>query len=453
MASDPRNIALDILTDWDASRRTLDQTLALHTQVVSALPPKDKNLCNALVFGVLRSRIFLDHLITGFSNIPLKKIEPAVRYILRLALFQMTRMDRIPDFAAIDTAVNMAKKKAGKKASGFVNAVLRNAAKNWQTRDLPDKDKFPLDHLSISYSIPLWLTKRWASRFGAEKTEHIFRRINSIPDITLRVNTLKTDRDSLESLIKQHAKTTGKTELACQGLHITGPDTSIEEMDAFIKGLFQVQDEAAQIVTEILAPEPGERILDACAGLGGKTGHIAQMMADNGALTALDVSENKVTAMKKEAERLGIHILETRSLDLLKTSVKDFTGYFDRVLVDAPCSGLGVLKRNPDTKFKRTINDIRKMAATQKKILNAAAGLVRPGGILVFAVCSCEQEENEAVIEHFLNKRKDFSIDKDAQFDKYSTLMTRDGFLRTYPAAAGMDGFFAARLKRKARQQ
>ena len=221
--------------------------------------------------------------------------------------------------------------------------------------------------------------------------------------------------------------------------------------------MFQIQDEAAQIVTDFLAPLPNEKILDACAGLGGKTGHIAQLMENKGTIIASDVDPKKLESLELESKRLGIDIIHTKPLNLLKTSIKDFNFYFDRVLIDAPCTGLGVLRRNPDTKWDRSKNDIARLSGQQKKMLNSAANLVKPGGLLVYAVCSCEKEENEDVIHHFLNKRKDFSIDKDFKSNNYDSLITslidslitREGFLKTYPDANNMDGFFAARLKRK----
>ncbi len=453
MVSDPRHIALNALTSWHASPHTLDRSLEKHSNEISALTKKDKNLCNALIFGVLRHRNFLDHIISAFSNTPLKKIKPLPLYILRIALFQVIYMDRVPDFAAINTAVNIAKKQAGKKTAGYINAVLRAACTNWSKVDLPDKAKKPDAYLSINYSIPIWLAKKWINTFGFKDAETLCDQINTIPEITLRVNTLKTDRSSLLELMGNHVKTIETTPYADQGLCFTSPDMPIREMEEFNQGLFQIQDEAAQMVTQLLAPEPGERILDACAGLGGKTGHIAQMMKNKGTLTAVDVEAEKLNTLTLEAKRLGIDIVRTKSADLLKMSIKNFGDYFDRVLIDAPCTGLGVLRRNPDTKYKRTKKDIQRLAGKQKKMLNAAANLVKPGGILVFAVCSCEKEENEEVVEHFLNKRKDFSIDKDVQSDNYLKLITEDGFIKTYPAANNMDGFFAARLKRKPKQQ
>lgn len=451
MIKDPRHIALNVLCFWHKTSSTLDKSLENYSEEISGLSKNDRSLCNALIFGVLRHREFIDHTLCAFSNIPFKKIDITPLYLLRIALFQILYMDRIPAFAAINTAVDIAKKTSGKKTAGFINAVLRNAAKNGSKVTLPNSKTEAAKFISIQYSLPLWLSRKWHHGFGFEKLRLLCRQINTIPQITLRTNTLKIDRQSLAQKLSLVAKNIQLTEYADQGISFTSPSIPIREFDAFKLGLFQIQDEAAQIVTQLLAPEPEEKVLDACAGLGGKTGHIAQLMENKGIIVAADVEPKKLESLESDAKRLGIEIIRTKPISLLKTTIKDFDFYFDRVLIDAPCTGLGVLRRNPDTKWKRSKNDIARLSAKQKKMLNAAANLVKPGGVLVYAVCSCEREENEEVIHTFLNKRKDFSIDTHFESGNYSRLMTRDGFLKTYPDTNNMDGFFAARLKRKSR--
>jgi 16S rRNA (cytosine967-C5)-methyltransferase len=364
-------------------------------------------------------------------------------------------------FAAINTAVDIAKKTAGKKPAGFVNAVLRAAAKGAPGVSFPDPKKDGAKFISIQYSLPLWLAKKWIQNFGFKATCSLGKQINVIPPITLRTNTLKTDRERLAGLLESRGKNIAFTPAAAQGICFTNPAMPVHEMEEFQLGLFQVQDEAAQIVTEFLAPEPGEKILDTCAGLGGKTGHMAQLMENRGIVVAADLDGRKLESLESEGERLGIDIIQTRQINLLTASINDFDGYFDRVLLDAPCTGLGVLGRNPDTRWKRSRKDIERLAGKQKKMMGTAANLVKPGGILVYAVCSCEREENEAVVQAFLSKRKDFSIDHSFDSDPscrstnrfastqlISAGLLSGGCLKTYPAAANMDGFFAARFKR-----
>ncbi len=449
MIQDPRHIALNVLLFWHKASNTLDAALETYSKEISLLDPKDKKLCNALIFGVLRQREAIDWIIDEFSNIDLKIISINLLYILRIALFQIIYMDRIPVFAAINTSVDIAKKLAGRKKAGFINAVLRKASTNYTKISLPDSNKNPSKFISIKYSLPLWLSKKWIRVFGFESTQKLGSQINTIPYITIRTNTLKTKRQDLLQKLSLKVKSIQKTDYAQEGLSFSSPDVPIHELGEFKQGLFQVQDEAAQIITHFLGPKPGEKILDACAGFGGKTGHVAQVMENRGVIVAVDTGEKKLESLKRDMQKLGIDIVMTKAINILKTTIKDFDSYFDRVLIDAPCTGFGVLRRNPDTKWKRSKNDIIRLGAKQKKMLNAAANLVKPGGLLVYAVCSCEKEENENVIDTFLEKRTDFSIDKNFKSDRYEQFITQEGFLKTYPHINSMDGFFAARLMRK----
>ena len=449
MIQDPRHTALNVLLFWHKASNTLDTALETYSKEISLLDPKDKKLCNALIFGVLRQREAIDWIIDEFSNIDLKKISINLLYILRIALFQIIYMDRIPVFAAINTSVDIAKKLGGRKKAGFINAVLRKASTSYTKISLPDSNTNPSKFISVQYSIPLWLSKRWIGAFGFENTQKLGSQINTIPYITIRTNTLKTKRQNLLQKLSLKVKSIQNTDFVQEGLSFSSPDVPIHELAEFKQGLFQVQDEAAQIITHFLDPRSGEKILDACAGFGGKTGHVAQVMENRGVIVAVDTGEKKLESLKRDMQKLDIDIVMTKTINILKTTIKDFDFYFDRVLIDAPCTGFGVLRRNPDTKWKRSKNDIIRLGAKQKKMLNAAANLVKPGGILVYAVCSCEKEENEDVIDKFLEKRTDFSIDKNFKSDRYEQFITQEGFLKTYPHINSMDGFFAARLIRK----
>ena len=450
MKVDSRQTAFKILMRCHKNTCTLDKSIDDAQNELESLPQKDRNLCNAIVFGVLRHREFLDFIIKSFSKQPFVKLDIQVLYILRMALFQLVFLDRIPSFAAINTSIELAKKRTNKGAAGFINALLRNADQNRHTLVLPDPNKNLLAHICTQHSFPTWLIKRWIQVHGADKTQSLCQSINTIPPITLRVNPLKIERKSLGALLETQDISVDYTKESPQGIHISSPGKSITEIDGFAEGFFQIQDEAAQLVSQILDPKPGETILDACAGLGGKSCHIGQLMNNQGVVIAADLEAHKLESLTSEAQRLGIENIQTRQIDLLKVTIKDFDGYFDRVLLDAPCTGLGVMRRNPDTKWKRTLKDILRLCAQQKKMLNAAANLVIPGGILVYAVCSCEPEENEQVITAFLEKRKDYSLDtmEDISAFPNASFKTMDHCFKTYPHALHMDGFFAARLKR-----
>ncbi|MFO7913807.1 MAG: 16S rRNA (cytosine(967)-C(5))-methyltransferase RsmB [Desulfotignum sp.] len=444
MALDTRKTALHILLHAAKKKTTLDRALDAFRPQLAGLTQQDKNLCHAIVFGVLRHRNFLDFIIQAFSNTKIARMDLAVLYILRMAIFQMRFLDRVPDFATINTAVDLAKARGGKKIAGFVNAVLRNAARKIDSLMWPDRHKTLVEHISVVHSIPLWLAQRWLDRYGPDTTLELCRYVNQIPPVTLRTNTLKTSRPELGRLLTDAGHKIDFTQFSPDGILLAGTGIDVEDLTGFAGGLFQIQDEAAQLVSRILDPQKEETILDACAGLGGKTLHLAQLMENTGQITAVDTEENKLAQLASEAQRLGITCVETRVLDLRKADISDFPGFFDRVLVDAPCTGLGVLRRNPDTKWERSVQDIQRMAARQKRLLNRAANLVKPGGTLVYAVCSCEKEENEEVVAAFLKARKDYVLNPmDHLYGRAC-----DRFFTTFPDTMGMDGFFAARFTR-----
>jgi 16S rRNA (cytosine967-C5)-methyltransferase len=444
MAFDTREAALEILLQTEQKHATLDRVLDAASSDLAHLSQPDKNLCYAIVFGVLRHRNFLDHIIRSFSRIPLTRMDLPVLTVLRMALFQLRFLDRVPDFAAIDTSVNLIKTRNGKKTAGFVNGVLRNAVRRFHTMALPDPHTDLLGHITIVHSIPEWLAKRWVARFGPDQILELCRTINQVPPLTLRANTLKTTRSDLSGILTAAGYDVRLTSLSPHGISIMGSGIRIEGLPGFDQGLFAVQDEAAQLVSLMLDPKPHHTVLDACAGLGGKTLHMAQIMGGQGRITAMDTDPGKLDLLTAETHRLGAGDIQCLALDLMKADQTDFPQYFDRVLVDAPCTGLGVLRRNPDSKWKRSFQDIGRMAGQQKKLLNAAANRVKPGGILLYAVCSGEPEENEQVVAAFLKKRKDYILEPVT--DCFGLPMDR--YLTTFPNGMDMDGFFAARLKR-----
>ncbi len=444
MAVDTRRTALQILLHAAKKKTTLDRALDAFRPQLAGLTQQDKNLCHAIVFGVLRHRNFLDFIIQAFSNTKIARMDFAVLYILRMAVFQMRFLDRVPDFAAINTAVDLAKDRGDKKIAGFVNAVLRNAVRKIDSLVWPDQHKALVEYISVVHSIPLWLAQRWLDRYGPDTALALCRHVNQIPPVTLRTNTLKTSRPELGRLLTDAGHKIDFTSFSPDGILLASTGIHVEDLTGFAGGLFQIQDEAAQLVSRILDPQKDETILDACAGLGGKSLHLAQLMENTGQITAVDTEENKLVQLASEAQRLGITCVETQVMDLHKADISDFPKFFDRVLLDAPCTGLGVLRRNPDAKWERSVPDIQRMAARQKRLLNRAANLVKPGGTLVYAVCSCEKEENEAVVAAFLKARKDYALNPMGDFYGYAC----DRFFTTFPDTMGMDGFFAARLTR-----
>ncbi len=452
MAPDVRKEALAILSELEKERPdTLDRMLDAHRAADQNRHPRDQAFLQALVFGILRSRNRLDWIIRHFSKTPFRKIAPDVKNVLRLGVYQILYMDRVPDSAAVNTAVKLAKRVAAPWTVKYVNGLLRSVARNPDDVKFPDTAKNPVPALSVRKSLPEWLVQRWLSRFGQDQCVQLCNAVNTIPPLTLRTNTLKTTRASLVADLDKSASSTIRTPHAPEGILLYGLQASLPSIPGFAEGKFQVQDEAAQLVAHILAARPGLRILDACAGLGGKTGHIAQLLENEGEVVALESVDKKLTALEIEMFRLGISIVKPARHDLTIPPDPAIFGTFDRILLDAPCSGLGVLRRNPDTRWHRTTADLKRYAVRQQTFLNHLAPLVKAGGLLVYAVCSMEPEENEAVVHPFLSRNRLFEqidIPVDSINDP-SSVVASDNYLRTLPHRHNMDGFFAVCLKRR----
>ncbi len=450
MVNNARKTSLYILNTLDQGNKTLDNILDEVLSQHIFFSKKDRALLQALVYGVLRWRAKLDWIIDYFSKTRLKKIDPKVLNVLRLGLFQIISLDRIPVSAAVNTSVEMTKSLAAPYVVRFVNGLLRNAARNYKQVPFPDEDSDPISAISVKKSFPKWLLERWLNRFGLEETLLLCDAINTIPPLTVRCNTLKTRREKLLMLLEKDVEKAKCTGVAPDGVFFFNPKKSIPEMKAFEDGLFQVQDEAAQLVTFLLNPKPGETVLDACAGLGGKTGHISQMMNNRGKLIAMDNNPNKLHRLQSEMVRLGISMVTPLTHDLNDPAVAKSIKQFDRILLDAPCSGLGVLRRNPDAKWSILEQDLIRHAKRQTIFLDNLAHQVKPEGFLVYCVCSTEPEENESVIKGFLKKHKDFAIEKNPEGlpDKARSLLSGNGYLKTFPHLHNMDGFFAVCMKR-----
>jgi 16S rRNA (cytosine967-C5)-methyltransferase len=450
MAHDPRKTALDVLNTLTRGKKTLDSILRDIPQGDRYLSRRDRALFTAMVYGVLRWRSRLDHVIAHFSNTPIQKIEPAVLNVLRLGLFQIIYLDRIPDSAAVNTSVEMTKQIGASRAVGFVNALLRRSAANYSNVHFPAFETDPVAYLSADQSLPGWLAQRWLKRYDKETILTLCDTINSIPPITIRTNTLKTTREQLTLSLESEVERIESTTTAPDGIKLINPKQSIPDLPAFKNGWFQVQDEAAQLVTLLLNPQPEESVLDACAGLGGKTAHIAQLMQNKGSVTAMDKDEKKLQQLDSEMQRLNIPIVHTHCHDLNSALDKKKVDVFDRILLDAPCSGLGVLRRNPDIKWNSTEKSLKRHANMQKRFLETLAPMVKSNGVLVYSVCSIEPEENEAVIRAFLKNHPEFGIDKNPgklPETMLSLIEPTTGF-KTLPILNDMDGFFLARLKR-----
>ncbi len=482
MKPDPRKLAVSVLSALDARPNlTLDRHMErLREESHSALAaPRDAAFFQALVYGAVRRRGYLDHVISRLSKTPPDEIDPPVKQILRLGLFQLFFMDRVPDAAAVHTSVEMSKSLKKKWISGYVNGVLRNAARKRNRIPLPSRARDFAQWLSVTQSMPRWLVDRWIFRFGRQTAESLCAACNEIPPLTIRANALRHSREEVAAAILagqaagrrparisekpsggdlsgEPGRKTGEIEIvptkfSPDGLILRGVSGAVMSVPTFTGGGFQVQDEAAQIASLLLAPRPGERTLDACAGSGGKTGHLARLMDDRGELVAADCAPEKLKRLEGEMARLGVRCAAARVLDLNAPLPEDL-GTFDRILVDAPCSGLGVLRRNPDGKWKAAGEDLGRYAARQSRFLKRLAPVLRPGGRMVYAVCSMEPEEGHEIAKAFLAAHPDFAPipDQGAVPPSVSPPLDRLGRFTSRPDLHGMDGFFAAGFVRSA---
>jgi len=445
-SSNPRQAACSVLLRIHKEGSYADQLMDREL-TGGKLSGPDRGLFAELVFGVLRRQGTLDYILTGLLTQPLLRLEPQVLIFLRLGLYQLMYLDRIPESAAVNESVNLAKQTLP-RASGLVNAVLRNYLRNKDTVTFPDPVAAPADSIAARHSHPAWLVKLWFSQIGEAETELLAEASSRQPPLTLRANTLKTTRDEL----LQTFATNGISAAACRysphGIQVEGRH-HIPGLPGFREGLFAVQDEASQMVAFLLDPQPGERVLDTCAAPGGKATHLAQLMGNQGELLAMDNSASKLPLILESSVRLGITNIRTRAADLLQSAALPAAA-FDRVLLDAPCSGLGVIRRNPEAKWRLTSDDITRLAAVQKTMLKNAVRLLKPGGVLVYSTCSTTLQENEEVVRDFLSRHSDCMIeDLKKVCPEYRELFTEDGMFRAWPHRHGMDGFFAARLRKK----
>ena len=445
----PRAICLDILNRVEKADLHPDRLLTDSFKRYRYLTSLDRSFLTELTYGIIRWRGKLDWVIRHFSKIPLERIELETFNILRLGLYQILFLSRTPSSAAVNESVELAKRIRGKGGAGFVNAVLRSSIRQKDEIRYPDIAGDPARHLSVVQSHPLWLVQRWVKEVGVEEAVNICTFNNQISSLTLRVNTLKTNRGNLMEKLGQEELKSLPTTYSEEGIVIQDPPPT-SELPFLKEGLYILQDEASQLVTSILDPKPGERILDACAAPGGKTTHMAQKMKNQGEIYALDLNKGKLDLIEEMCQRLGVRIVKTINGDAAKPLPILQGLKFDRILADVPCSGFGTLRRNPDLRWKRGEKDIKRLSELQSSILRNLSIYVKEGGILVYSTCTVFHEENEDVVETLLKGYPEFQLDwmDKVLSGKYHPFV-RNGYFKTFPPRNEMDGFFVARLRKE----
>jgi 16S rRNA (cytosine967-C5)-methyltransferase len=431
----------------------------LHAMLDREVPSRERALTVELVYGVLRHRSFLDWRLQHVADRPLHRLPVLVLTALRLGAYQLLLLTKIPPSAAVNESVALIKSGRPVRSSstrdwtGFVNAILRALTRQPPPAP-PDPHADPVAAYAVLYSCPTWLTRRWVERFGAEHAESICRATTAIPPLTIRANTLRVTRDVLAERLRQSGHAVGPALVSPVGLTLekTGP---VGHLPEFREGLFYVEDEAGQLIAPLLAPRPGERVLDLCAAPGGKATHLAALMQNRGTLVAVDSSPSRLGLLADNVRRLGIGIVTPVAADATTEATKvsaHLKEPFDRVLVDAPCSGLGVLRRHPEGKWQKGAEQLDQHRRRQRRILEQAGRLLRPGGVLVYSTCSTEPEENEQVIDEFCSTHADFHREPAAPWlpDAARGYVTDQGHFSTVYNRHDMDMFFAVRLRKAA---
>jgi len=408
----------------------------------------DRRLATEIVYGVLRRLNLVDYSLDAYSSRSMSSVEPWVRQVLRVAAYQMLFLDGVPAYAAVNEAVEAARRRGREEAGGFINGLLRALARRGAPR-LPAPTPDRLRYLALKHSHPEWLVHRWVRRWGEGRAERIMEANNRVPPLSVRVNRLRATRDQVRSTLAAEGVRTVPGALLPEALVLV-QSPPVRSLRSFRRGLFQVQDESSMLATRILDPSPGETVIDACAAPGGKATHAAELMDDRGVVLAVDASRRRLRLISENCSRLGISIVDTVCGDA--RDLREATGATaDRVLVDAPCSALGTLSRNPDARWRKDAASIVEAASLQLDILRGAARCVRPGGVLVYCTCTVEPEENEETVEAFLGLEPEFRAEPLGPWlpaELSDAPGASEGMLTLLPGEHGTDGFFAARLKR-----
>lgn len=424
----------------------------------SGLSAADRGLATELVYGVERRRMTLDWVLARFLRDPPERLAPWVRNLLRLSLYQLIYLTRIPPEAAVNEAVELAKARGHRGLAGLVNAVLRAYLRGRENLAWPDPAREPVKYLSVTGSHPEWLVERWVERLGVPETAGLLAADNAAPPVVFRVNLLRTTRSEFLAGLVERGEQAEASELVPEGV-ILRSRHGVEGLPELIAGLAQVQDEAAMLIAHLVAPVAGERVLDAASAPGGKATHLAELMGDRGEVLALDVHPGKLRLVGENAARLGLTIVRTEVGNALEVGARpEYRRAFDRALLDAPCTGLGVLRRRADARWRKQPGDLPALAGQQQAMLASVAGTVRLGGRLVYATCSTELEEGEEVVADFLTRHGEEFTLREAQgvlaergIPAAAVASAFAGpYLRLWPHRHGTDGFFAACLDRRA---
>lgn len=441
----PREIASQVLMDIEKNGEFSNIALKKALKANGAMPSKDRAFVTETVNGTLRNIIYIDYCINSFSSVKTEKMKPWVLAVLRSAVYQIIFMS-VPESAATDEAVKLIKAKGLGGLSGFVNAVLRKTAVEWDKIVLPDENKNPAEYISIKYSHPLWIVKMWISAYGSDFTKKLCMADTLPESVNICTNVIKTNSSELENILKKDGMNVQKGHFLKNTL-IISKTGDISKNKAFINGYFHVQDESSSLAVNILNPKSGEKVLDVCAAPGGKSVLAAEIMGNVGEVVARDIFDHRLMLIDDTAKRLGIGIIKTENKDASVFDEND-EFKFDKVLVDVPCSGLGLMRKKADIRLKKDGNDIDTLLPLQKKILETSSRYVKKGGIMVFSTCTICKKENIGNLNWILENLPF----EECELNLPKGIETVDGYkcaMQLFPNIHGTDGFFIAKLRRK----
>ena len=436
-----REIAYKVLLDIEKNKNYSNMSINKHFKDVK-LSNQDRGLATEIIYGVIENKYYIDYMIDKLSKVKTNKMEIYVKTLLRMGIYQIMFLNSISDYAAVNETVNLAKKK-NSKVSGFVNGILRNVIRQKETiGEIKVKDD--VDYLSIKYSYDKWMIRNWIIHFGREFTEELLEANSERPSIYLRTNTLKITRDELIEKLEQQNIKASKVNVVDEAIKVEHLK-DIENNTLYKEGLFTVQDISSMLVGKVMNPKENSLVLDVCSAPGGKTTHMATLMKNTGKVVSRDIYEHKLKLIKASCKRLGLTNVEVEEFNGLSLD-RESIGKFDYVLADVPCSGLGIIRRKPEIKYKEK-EEFRDLPPIQKNILENASKYVKKGGTLIYSTCTIQDSENIDVVNEFLQKNKNFEL---APINEVKVDLDNQekGYMKIYPNVHEMDGFFISKLIR-----
>ncbi len=440
MKSD-RQAALEILLEVENKRAYSNLLINKYSRKYQI---NESAFIREIVYGVIENKIFLDYVISLFVKRGFNKLRSEVLTILRMGLYQLIFLTGVPPYAAVNESVQLARKYS-KKHSGFVNAVMRNYMRSKENIPLPERKEDIIRYFSIKYSYEPWMIEEWLRVYPEDFTESLLIAGNKTPEVTVRLNGLKTNSDDLSEMLFRKGFEVKQGRFVKEALIVKGKN--IIDNEFFRQGFYQVQDESSMMAVKALSPEQGDRVLDICAAPGGKTIFAGELMADQGRIVAHDIHSHKIKLIDDKAKNHDIHIIESHIHDALIYD-NNLVDKFDKVLADVPCSGLGVIRRKPEIKYNRKKEELKEFTDIQYHMLKNAGDYVRKGGTLVYSTCTIYSSENEGVIRKFLSNNQNFIVIK-PNGDEFKSLKMKDDYVQLFPNIHKTDGFFICKMLKK----